>query len=135
LKELPSQLVVEDANPGLGSKPVQKWFSVLIPPSEVVRRDPWQVVVVVDIQRQTVSFLLHGLDVLVAASGELVGRPVDALRPELLAYGVGPPHEAQEGVIPQPCDGGHRPVAERREPPGARGRPWPWTEQGKRETV
>jgi hypothetical protein len=35
------------------------------------------------------------------------------LRPELLAYGVGPPHEAQEGVIPQPCDGGHRPVAER----------------------
>lgn len=40
---------------------------MLSPPSEVVGRDPREVLVVANVQHQTVSLLLHAPDVLVAA--------------------------------------------------------------------
>lgn len=67
---------------------------------EEVRRDPREVLVVANLQDQAVSLLLHAPDLLVAALEEPVGGSMDPLLSEPLGYGVRPPYEAHDDVIP-----------------------------------
>lgn len=75
------------------------------PPFEVVWRDPREVLVVADVQHETVGLLLHAPDLLVAALEEPVGGSMDTLLSEPLGDGVRPPYEAHEDVVPQPRGG------------------------------
>jgi len=87
------------------SSSVKTSHTVLSPPFEVVWRDPREVLVVADVQHETVGVLLHAPDLLVAAFEEAVGGSMDPLLSEPLGDGVRPPYEAHQDVIPQPRDG------------------------------
>jgi hypothetical protein len=81
------------------SSSVKTSHTVLSPPSEVVWRDPREVLVVADVQHETVGLLLQAPDLLVAAFEEAVGGSMDPFLSKPLGDGVRPPYDTRRTTM------------------------------------